>query len=65
MWVVVTLAKGRACARGIEELLKKEGFLVKIKPVYKNVGEEENYYEVRALESEAAEAREILVQNGL
>lgn len=65
MWVVVTLAKSKDSAKSIEALLSTEGILVKIKPLYKNVSEDENYYEIHVLESEAREAREILMEKGL
>jgi hypothetical protein len=65
MWVVVTLAKSKESARTIESMLSSEGILVKVKPLYKNVSEDENYYEIHVLESEAEEAREILVDKGL
>ena len=39
--------------------------MVKLKPLYKNTPEDENYYEVHVLESEAEEAREILMEKGL
>jgi hypothetical protein len=48
----------------IIELLTKEGFLVKIKPIYKNVTEQENCYEVLVTQSEAQEVRDILMDNG-
>jgi hypothetical protein len=65
MWVVVTLAKSKESAKSIETLLATEGILVKVKPLYKNVSEDENYYEIHVLESEAGEAREILLEKGL
>lgn len=65
MWVVVTLAKSSDAAKNIESLLSAEGILVKIKPLYKKVSESENYYEIYVLESEAEEARDILMEKGL
>ena len=65
MWIVVTLAKSKDAARKVQEILSAEGILVKLKPLYKNVNEEANYYEVLVLESEAEEAREILIDKGL
>jgi hypothetical protein len=65
MWIVVTLAKSKDAASKIKEILSAEGLLVKSKPLYKNVNDETNYYEVLVLESEAQEAREILTDNGL
>lgn len=65
MWIVVTLAKSKDAARKVQEILSAEGILVKLKPLYRNVDEEANYYEVLVLESEAEEAREILIDKGL
>lgn len=65
MWIVVTLAKSMEAAKKIEAALTAEGILVKLKPLYKNVPEEENYYEVHVLESEAKEASEIIMEKGL
>lgn len=65
MWIVVTLAKSKDAAKKIQDILSAEGILVKLKPLYKNVNEELNYYEVLVLESEAEEAREILTDKGL
>lgn len=64
MWRVVYMAQTRLLADHIIELLTKEGFLVKIKPIYKNVTEQENCYEVLVTQSEAQEVRDILMDNG-
>ena len=65
MWIVVTLAKSKEAAEKIKAALSAEGILVKLKPLYKNAAEEENYYEVHVLESEAKEASEIIMEKGL
>ena len=65
MWIVVTLAKSKEAAEKIKAALSAEGILVKLKPLYKNAPEEENYYEVHVLESEAKEASEIILERGL
>ncbi len=65
MWVVVTMAKSKEAAQEIQAVLSAEGILVKLKALYKNVNEDENYFEVNVLESEAEEAREILMEKGL
>jgi len=43
---------------------QEEGILVKIKGVYKQKTENDNYYEILVLESEAEEAKDILVEKG-
>lgn len=65
MWIVIHMAKSSAVTDGIRALLENEGILVKVKPVYKKMSREENYYEILVLESEAEEAREIIIENGL
>ncbi|HOB19723.1 MAG TPA: hypothetical protein PK830_09515 [Candidatus Atribacteria bacterium] len=64
MWRVVYLAQTKPIADHIFELLTKEGFLVKLKPLYKNVPDDDNYYEVLAPQSEAQEVHNILMEHG-
>jgi hypothetical protein len=61
MWVVIHIAKNADSAIRIRSLLKAEGFMVKIRRVFKDVPREENCFEVRVLASEAEEARDVLV----
>ncbi len=65
MWIVIHMAKSLALAQALQKLLAEDGFLVRISPVYRAVRDEENYYELMVLQSEAAEARQILVDHGL
>ncbi|NLO83148.1 MAG: hypothetical protein GX094_08855 [Clostridiales bacterium] len=62
MWVVVYMAEGKAKADKIVELLTTEGFLVKIKPVYKNLAPEDNFFEVIVPKSEAHEAHRAITE---
>ena len=64
MWTVVYMARTKAMADHINKLLVREGFLIKLKPVYRNVPEEENYYEILAPKTEAQEVHNILMENG-
>lgn len=64
MWRVVYMAQTRTIADRITDLLIKEGFLIKVKPVYKNVLDEENYYEILVPQTEAQEVHDILMENG-
>ncbi len=64
MWIVVGMAHGNEAAEHIKELLDSEGILVRLKPVYKKRGDN-NCFQVTVLDSEQAEAREILLENGL
>jgi len=64
MWMVVYMAQTKETAEQIRNVLTAEGFLVKLKPVYKNVSSEENYYEILVPKSEANEAHDILMEKG-
>jgi len=65
MWMVVHMAKSKTLALSICQLLEREGFLVKLSPVYRARSDEENYFELMVPESEAAEARQVLLDRGL
>lgn len=64
MWVVVYMAQGKDTADKIRDILTQEGFLIKIKPVYKNVVSENNYFEIMVPKSEAHEVHKLLVEYG-
>jgi len=64
MWRVVYMAQTKTIADQITDLLNKEGFLIKVKPVYKNVPDEENYYEILVPQTEVQEVHDILMENG-
>jgi hypothetical protein len=63
MWKVVYMAQTKD-SNHINDLLTREGFLIKIKPVYKNVPDEENYYEILVPQTEVQEVHTILMENG-
>jgi len=65
MWMVVHMARSQAAAEEVCDCLTKEGLLVRLHPVYRSVASQDNYYEVRVLESEMQEARSILLERGL
>lgn len=64
MWRVVYMAQSKVIADHISDILNKEGFMVKIKPVYKNISDEDNYYEILVPQTEAQEVQDILMENG-
>ncbi|MGI6112516.1 MAG: hypothetical protein ACOYEJ_00160 [Mahellales bacterium] len=64
MWMVVYIAQNKSKADKVKDLLFKEGFLVKLKPIYKNVSSEDNYYEILVPQSEAREVHDILMEQG-
>ena len=65
MWIVIHMAKSLRLAKSAHDLLVSEGFLVRMRPIYRTLGEEENYYELKVPESEAEEARQVLSDHGL
>jgi hypothetical protein len=63
--MVIHMARTLSLAEQMADALKREGFLVKLSPVYRGVSEAENYYELMVPESEAGEARQVLLDRGL
>ena len=65
LWMVVYMAHGKQRADNVESLLQAEGFLVKRRQLDRAVSESDGAYELLVLKSEAQEAREFLMDNGL
>jgi hypothetical protein len=65
MWMVVHMAKSQAAAEKVRDCLAEEGLMVRMRPVYRAVSSEENYFEIQVIESESQEARGILMEKGL
>jgi hypothetical protein len=64
MWIVIHMAKSLQLAQSVHDLLAREGFLVRLRPIYRTLSEDENYYELKVPESEAQEARQVLLDHG-
>ena len=64
LWRVIYIARGEDQARQIESLLSQAGFLCDWKPS-QSAGARDEDIEIRALESEAEEARLYLMEQGL
>ena len=64
MWIVIHMAKSSKLAKTVYDILVDEGFLVRMRPIYRTLSEEENYYELKVPESEAEEARQVLTDLG-
>ncbi len=64
MWMVVHMARSLSLAQTLREKLEREGFLVRLSPVYRAVSDDENYFELMVPESEAVEARQVLLDVG-
>lgn len=62
MWTTVYIATGIENAKEIQEILKNEGFLVKIKQLD---GEEEEIYEILAPKSEVDDIEEVMMELGI
>lgn len=60
-WVVIHMARSQQLAQKARDLLTGEGLMVRMRPVYRNVPDEENYFEILAIKSEACEARALLL----
>lgn len=64
-WVVIGIAHGGQRAEQARELLTREGFVCRLNPIARATSSGEVCFEVLALASEAQEARDILMENGL
>lgn len=64
MWTVVYMAQSKEIATKLQELLSKEGILVKIRPVSKNHENNDNYFEVLVPEAEVEEAHSVIIEKG-
>lgn len=64
MWTVVYIAQSKEIAEKLQEILTKEGLLVKTRPISKNPEGADNYYEILVPESEIEEAHGIIIETG-
>lgn len=58
------MAQSKEIATKLEELLTKEGILVKLRPISKNHDHTDNYYEVLVPEAEVEEAHSVIIEKG-
>lgn len=63
MWTVIYLTKSHTLANKLKDLLTKEGILVKLNDVEKDVNAQKCLIEVQVPESEAEEAQAILLES--
>ena len=63
-WIVIHMARSQQEAQRLSRKLSDVGVLVRLRPVYRNRPEQENYYELQVLQSEAETAREIFLEKG-
>lgn len=64
-WKVIHMARSEKLALSIMSALEAEGFLVRLKQVYRTVSSEENYYEIMVPSAEATEAQQLLIEKNL
>jgi hypothetical protein len=65
MWLVVGMASSKKAAQVMQKALADEGVLVKLRNVSSKAKDGRDTYEILVLESEASQAREILLESGL
>ena len=65
MWLVVGMASSKKAAVTMQKALESEGILVKLRNVSSKAKDGGDTYEILVLESEATQAREILLEHGL
>ena len=64
LWLVVAVAYSQQQADAVEQLLRSEGFLVRVRALDRAVSGS-GAFELRVLASEAEEARKFLMERGL
>lgn len=64
MWTVVYMAQSKEIATKLQELLTKEGILVKLRPISKMHENNDNYFEVLVPEAEVEEAHSVIIEKG-
>lgn len=64
MWVVIHMAHSEERAKRAEEMLVREGFLARVRPVARALTAGDCCYEVLSLKAEAKEARDVLQEAG-
>lgn len=63
-WITINMAHTAELASSAKELLEREGFMVNLHPLAHSLSQGENCFEIMVLKSEAAEARELLLEHG-
>lgn len=64
LWLVVAVAYSQRQADAVEQLLRSEGFLVRVRALDRAISGS-GAFELRVLASEAEEARRFLMEKGL
>ena len=64
-WVVIQMARSADQAEQLKRMLTEEGFMVRVRPVARQLASGHNYPEVTPPSSEAQAARDFLMAKGL
>ena len=64
LWLVVSVAYSQRQADAVEQLLRDEGFLVRVRALNRAISGS-GVFELRVLAAEAEEARRFLMERGL
>ncbi|MDP9750490.1 MULTISPECIES: hypothetical protein [Thermoanaerobacter] len=65
MWTVIYMAQDMETAEKVKEVLTKEGFLVKLRPLNKKIDKKGSYCEILVPKTEAQDAQSIIIEYGL
>ncbi|ADD02882.1 conserved hypothetical protein [Thermoanaerobacter mathranii subsp. mathranii str. A3] len=65
MWTVIYMAQDMETAEKVKEVLTKEGFLVKLRPLNKKIDKKGSYCEILVPKAEAQDAQSIIIEYGL
>ena len=64
LWITIQVVHSAEQAESVRICLEEEGFLVNVHALAQSVSQGENCFEIMVLKSEAAEAREMLLERG-
>ena len=64
-WTVIHMTRGRMRAEEILQALQAEGFMARMRQMSRAMSGEENDFEILCLQSEAQEAHQLLIEQGL
>lgn len=64
LWRVIHIARSAESAERARQLLTDESFLARVRPAIRASARSNGLYELIVLESEATEARALLMENG-
>ena len=64
MWTVVYIARSKEIADKLQEMLEKDGMLVKVRPISKSDEDASMSYEVLVPESEVEQAHSVIIDIG-